>query len=123
MPKITFLPDNITVEYETGKLPYRGEGRPESLLDVALNYGMWLRHACGGICACVTCHVIVQAGDENLSPIEKDEEDHIYRIAEYALHSRLACRAVVRGDAVVEMPQASREPKAAASTHTPRLGG
>lgn len=111
MPKVTFLPDNITVEYAAGELPYRGEGRPEALLDVALNFGrvcgLGLRHACGGICACVTCHVIVQAGDENLSPLEKDEEDRIYRIGDYTLHSRLACRAVVRGDAVVEIPQRS----------------
>ena len=117
MPKVTFLPDNITVEYAAGELAYRGEGRPESLLDVALNFGrvsgsvcgLGLRHACGGICECVTCHVIVRAGDENLSPMEKDEEDRIYRIGDYTLHSRLACCAVVRGDAVVEIPEASRE--------------
>ena len=79
------------------------------MLDVALNYDLGLRHACGGIGACVTCHVIVRAGDENLSPIEKDEEDRIYRIGDYTLHSRLACRAVVRGDTVVVIPEASRE--------------
>ena len=110
MPKITFLPHNTTVEYETGMLPYRGEGRPESVLDVALNYGLDLRHLCAGLCACTTCHVIVRAGDANLSPIEKDEEDRIYRISDYTLHSRLACRAVVRGDAMVLIPEASREP-------------
>ncbi|MBI4443648.1 MAG: 2Fe-2S iron-sulfur cluster binding domain-containing protein [Acidobacteria bacterium] len=107
MPKITFLPDNITIEYAAGGLPYRGEGRSESLLDVALNYDLGLRHACGGICACTTCHVIVRAGDENLSLMEKDEEDLIYRITDYTLHSRLACRAVVRGDVVVHIPQPS----------------
>ncbi|MBI4465545.1 MAG: 2Fe-2S iron-sulfur cluster binding domain-containing protein [Acidobacteria bacterium] len=116
MPKITFLPDNVTIEYEIGGLPYRGEGWAESLLDVALNHGLALRHACGGICACTTCHVIVKAGDEHLSPMEKDEEDRIYRITDYTLHSRLACRAVVGGDVVVFMPDSGREAEAPVPT-------
>ena len=108
MPKITFLPGHHTIEYDSSQLPYAGEGRRGSLLDVALNVGVnegtssdpnhsiELRHACGGICACITCHVIVKDGDEHLSPMEPDEEDRIYRIPDYSLHSRLACRAVVR---------------------------
>ena len=32
-------------------------GKPESLLDVAMNFGIHLDHACGGNCACTTCHV------------------------------------------------------------------
>ena len=62
MPKVTFLPANETFEYETGKLPYKGHGRPESLLDVAMNFGFHLEHACGGSCACTTCHVVAKAG-------------------------------------------------------------
>jgi 2Fe-2S ferredoxin len=100
VPKITFLPGNQTIEYESSQLAYAGEGRRGSLLDVALNkglnHGVALRHACGGICACTTCHVVVKEGAEHLSPMEPDEEDRIYRIPAYGLHSRLACRAVVR---------------------------
>jgi 2Fe-2S ferredoxin len=104
VPKITFLPGNQTIEYESSQLAYAGEGRRGSLLDVALssaalnsgpNNTIDLRHACGGICACITCHVIVKQGAEHLSPMEHDEEDRIYRIPDYSLHSRLACRAVV----------------------------
>lgn len=109
MPKITFLPSDHTVEFTTGNLPYKGEGLRESLLDVALNHGVELRHACGGICACITCHVIVQEGDERLSPMEQDEEDRLYRALHYTLHSRLACRAVVHGDVVVRIPNAGNE--------------
>ncbi len=104
MPKITFLPSGRTVEYDPASMAYQREGRPGSLLDVALNHGVDLRHACGGICACITCHVIVQRGDENLSPMERDEEDRIYRIPNYTLHSRLACRAVAKGDVTVYIP-------------------
>ena len=74
------------------------------MLDVAVAFGIDLRHSCGGICACTTCHVIVKAGDEHLSPMERDEEDRLYRAPNYTLHSRLACRAVPCGDVVVLIP-------------------
>lgn len=109
MPTVHFLPESKSLEFTPGELPYRGEGLRESLLDVALNQGVDLLHVCGGICACVTCHVIVEQGDANLSPMEKDEEDRLYRAPGYTLHSRLACRAIVRGDVTVRIPQAGNE--------------
>lgn len=62
MPKVTFVPANITVEYENGRIPYHEHGKPESLLDIALHFGVPLEHACGGNCACTTCHVVVHQG-------------------------------------------------------------
>ena len=109
MPKVTFLPAGQPVEYEAGRLPYQGEGERESLLDVALHSGVELRHLCGGLCACITCHIIVEQGEEHLSPMEKDEEDRLYRLSNLSLHSRLACRAVVRGDVVVRVPSRGEE--------------
>ncbi len=103
MPKVTFLPANQSVEFEPGSLPYQGEGLCESLLDAALYAGVDMRHLCGGICACITCHVVIEQGDENLSPMEKDEEDRLYRVPNLSVHSRLACRAVVRGDVVARV--------------------
>src|SRR5579864_6044422 len=73
VPKVTFLPAGETFEFETGKMPYKGHGKPESLLDVAMNYGFHLEHACGGSCACTTCHVVVKQGDANLSEMDDDE--------------------------------------------------
>jgi 2Fe-2S ferredoxin len=96
----------VTVEFES--LPYRGHGRPRSILDVALNFGVALEHACGGSCACTTCHVIVHQGEANLSPIEDDEADRLVLAAGLTLHSRLACQAVVNGDVTVEVPTWSR---------------
>ena len=104
MPKITFVPSDQIVEYREGSLPYKGEGLRGALLDVALNCGVELRHACGGICACITCHVIVEDGDERLSPMQTAEEALLYRVPGYTLHSRLACQAVIRGDVVVRIP-------------------
>ena len=108
MPKVTFLPVNVTVEFEPGELPYHDHGKPESLLDVALNYGIDLEHACGGNCACTTCHVIVREGEVNLSEMEDDEADRLELAADLTLHSRLACQSIVRGDVVVEIPAWSR---------------
>ncbi|HEY3738767.1 MAG TPA: 2Fe-2S iron-sulfur cluster-binding protein, partial [Bryobacteraceae bacterium] len=80
MPKVTFL--NIdgkgaskTVEFEHGKLPYDDHGKPESLLDVAMNFNIHLEHACGGSCACTTCHVWIKEGLNNVSEPEEDELD------------------------------------------------
>lgn len=114
MPKLIFLPSNTTVEYEADTLAYQNEGKAESILDIALNYGVDLRHSCEGICACITCHVIVKKDDDCLSPMEKDEEDRLYRTSNLSLHSRLACRAVVlskaaRSEITVEVPDSSTE--------------
>ncbi len=101
MPRVTFLPLNRTVEF--AELPYGEHGRPGSLLDVALNFGIPLQHACGGNCACTTCHVIVREGERNLSPIEELEADRLDLAEGVTLHSRLACQALVLGDVVVEI--------------------
>lgn len=108
MPRVIFLPAGITVEFEPGALPYQGHGKPESLLDIALNFGVPLEHACGGNCACTTCHVVVKSGEEHLSPMEEDEEDRLFSAADLTLHSRLGCQAVVQGDVVVEIPSWNR---------------
>ena len=92
-----------TVEYEPGVTPYREHGLEGSLLDIALNNGIDLQHACGGNCACTTCHVIVKAGEENLTPMEEDEDDRLYMADGLTLHSRLGCQAVVKGDVTVEI--------------------
>ncbi len=108
MPKVTFVNYGKTVEFESGKLPYAEHGKPESVLDVALNFGLHLEHACGGNCACTTCHVVVKDGDNNLSPMEDDEADRLDMAADLTLHSRLGCQAVVTGDVTVEIPAWNR---------------
>ena len=101
---VTFLPEGKTVQFEHGKLPYKDHGKEESLLDVALNNGIRLDHACGGNCACTTCHVIVKSGDSNLSEMEEDEADRLDMAPGLTIRSRLGCMAIVKGDVVVEIP-------------------
>ncbi len=108
MPKVTFLPENVTIDYEPATMPYSEHGFQGSLLDIALNNGVQLEHACGGSCACTTCHVIVRAGDTNLSEMEDEEADRVETAAGLTLHSRLGCQAVVKGDVTVEIPNWNR---------------
>jgi 2Fe-2S ferredoxin len=108
LPKVTFTNLDRTVEFESGNLPYAEHGKPESVLDVALNFGIPLEHACGGSCACTTCHVVVKSGDSNLSEAEDDELDRLDMAAGLTLHSRLGCQAVVKGDVTIEIPSWNR---------------
>ncbi|MBI3696567.1 MAG: 2Fe-2S iron-sulfur cluster binding domain-containing protein [Acidobacteria bacterium] len=102
--KVTFLPEGKTFEFDPETLPYKHHGKPLSLLDVAQNFGFHLEHACGGNCACTTCHVVVKQGEENLSEMEDDEADRLETAPALTLHSRLGCQAIVHGDVVVEIP-------------------
>jgi 2Fe-2S ferredoxin len=111
MPKVTFIIDgeSTTVEFEHGKLPYTHHGKPESFLDVAKNFGVALEHACGGSCACTTCHVIIRRGDEqHLSEMQEDEADRLDTAWGLTDRSRLGCQAVITGDVVCELPMYTR---------------
>ena len=110
MPKVTFIIDGVsqTVEFEHGTLEYSHHGLEESLLDIAKNLDVPLEHACGGSCACTTCHVIVREGAQNLSEMQEDEADRLDTAWDLTPQSRLGCQAVVKGDVVCEMPMYTR---------------
>lgn len=94
MPKVTFLPTNQVCEATDG----------ESILDVAINNDIPLQHACGGFCACTTCHIHVKEGAQNLSALEEDEQERLETTADsVSPNSRLGCQAKVHGDVVVEI--------------------
>jgi 2Fe-2S ferredoxin len=108
--RITFLPEGKTVEFEFGTMPYDNHGKPMSFLDVAENNDVFLDHACGGVCACSTCHIWVKEGAEGLTEAEDDELDRLDMAADQQLNSRLGCQAVITkpGDYVVEIPSWNR---------------
>ncbi|MGA9072121.1 MAG: 2Fe-2S iron-sulfur cluster-binding protein [Terracidiphilus sp.] len=108
--RVTFLPEGRTVEFEFGTLPYERHGEPMSILDVAENHDVFLDHACGGVCACSTCHVLVKSGASGLTEAEDDELDRLDMAADQQLNSRLGCQAVITrpGDYVVEIPEWNR---------------
>jgi len=111
MPKVKFiLRDGTekTVEFETGKLPFCEHGLPESFLDLAMNVGIPLEHACGGSCACTTCHLYIREGEQNLSEPEDKELDRLDTAWDLRTSSRLGCQAVITGDVVAEFPLYTR---------------
>lgn len=107
---ITFLPSNEVVEVDPEGLPCSREGRPGSILDIATGHGIEIDHACGGVCACSTCHVIVREGGESCPPATDDEEDMLDMAPGLTPQSRLGCQAVPDGsrDLVVEIPEWNR---------------
>lgn len=102
--KLTLLPENRTIEFDPATMPFSEHGKKCSILDVCLNYNAHLEHACGGSCACTTCHVIVKSGEEHLTPMDDDEADRLDMAPGLTLHSRLGCQAVMSGDVTVEIP-------------------
>lgn len=110
MPKVTFIKDGqeTTFEFEHGKLEYSHHGLPESFLDLAMSVGFPLEHACGGSCACTTCHVIIRKGMAHLSEMEDNEADRLDTAWDLTTASRLGCQAIIKGDVVAELPMYTR---------------
>src|SRR5215467_3402715 len=107
---ITFLPMNITVEVEPDKIPYGDTGLPGSILDIALANGIDIDHACGGVCACSTCHCIVREGIQACSEMGETEEDELSYAPGLTPNSRLSCQTVPNGrrNLIVEVPNWNR---------------
>ena len=95
-----------TVDVDPGQIPYGATGQPGSVLDIALGAGLDLEHACGGVCACSTCHVIVKEGLDSCNEATDDELDQIDEAPAVTLQSRLACQCVPDGSTniLVEIP-------------------
>src|SRR6202789_977819 len=104
--RVTFEPENKTVEFPFDSLPYDGHGLPMSFLDVAENYNIFLDHACGGVAACTTCHIFLKKGAEGVSEAEHLELHRLVRAPGLHLTSRLGCQCVIEkpGTYVAEIP-------------------
>ena len=108
--RITFMPMNVTVEVDPKDLPYGDHGLPGSILDIAIKHGIELDHACGGVCACSTCHVIFKEGFDACNESSEEEEDQLDDAYGLTPHSRLGCQCIPNGstDIVIEVPQWNR---------------
>ncbi len=100
MPKITFLPDGTSIEVLPGT----------SLLEAAKKAHAQVGYACGGVCACSTCHVYVKQGFDSLSEQQEREEDILDKAFDVRPISRLSCQSrVAEHDVVVEITRESRQ--------------
>jgi ferredoxin, 2Fe-2S len=107
---VTFVKEDKSVdkivEVDPAKFPYGHDGLPGSILDIALGNHIQLDHACGGVVACSTCHVIVHEGSESCNEATDAEYDQLDEAAGVTAKSRLGCQCVPDGtkDMVVEIP-------------------
>ncbi len=79
----------------------------QSILEVALKHDIELHHNCGGVCACSTCHVYINKGEDFLEELSDKEEDFIDRAANPRINSRLGCQCLIlegEGDVEVTVP-------------------
>jgi len=75
-----------------------------SILEVTEDNDIHLNHNCGEVCACSTCHIYVNLGDEYLQEISDKEEDFIDRAINPRIESRLGCQSIILDDdAVIEV--------------------
>ena len=75
----------------------------ESLLELAMEHGINLEHACGGVCACSTCHVYVEDGMKNLAESTEAEEDRVEEAPGLQRNSRLACQCVIEKEGAIRV--------------------
>ena len=83
----------------------------QSLLEIAEDNHIHLNHNCGGVCACSTCHVYIEQGEDELEEISDKEEDFIDRAINPRLNSRLACQCILLEDGAmieVQIPDQSK---------------
>lgn len=99
--RVTFLIEETgerkEFEVNPAELPYGRTGLEGSILDIAEGAGLEIDHACGGVCACATCHVKVREGLETCSKPTEDEEDQIDGARDVDIDSRLSCQCVPNG--------------------------
>jgi 2Fe-2S ferredoxin len=99
--RIRFEPDGVEVEVPVGT----------NIRAAAEQCGAHLGSACGGVCACSTCHVYVKEGLDDLSPMELGEEDRLDGAFDVRPNSRLGCQSQVLKDRlyIVEVSRESRD--------------
>ncbi|MGZ6135431.1 MAG: 2Fe-2S iron-sulfur cluster-binding protein, partial [Myxococcaceae bacterium] len=87
MPRVRFRSpfDDVVIEVPEGT----------SLLEAAEQCGATVGHACGGVCACSTCHVWVKRGLESLSEQEDNEADRLDQAFDVKPTSRLGCQSII----------------------------
>jgi 2Fe-2S ferredoxin len=101
MPKIRFEPDGIEVEVPAGT----------TILEAARQCDAQVGSACGGVCACSTCHVYVKEGFADLPPPSEREEDIMDKAFDVQGTSRLGCQSKLNAERlyVVEITRESRQ--------------
>ena len=90
--KVTFYPDNKSIEAENGK----------TILSAAISAGIYINSSCGGDGVCGRCKVLVKKGEVSTQPTGRlsleERKQGVY----------LACLTTIHSDLEVEIPPESR---------------
>ena len=87
---------------------FKGYGEVEvpvgsSILEAAQKVDAPEGYACGGVCACSTCHVYVLSGAALLSEKEEEEDDILDKAFDVRATSRLGCQSKIEKDGEIEV--------------------
>lgn len=101
-------PEGLTGSTEPRREVMAAKG--QNLLEVALGNGINVEHACGGVCACSTCHIYVEGGADCLSEPTEAEEDRVEEAPGLQRNSRLSCQCEIikEGKITVRVPAWNR---------------
>jgi uncharacterized 2Fe-2S/4Fe-4S cluster protein (DUF4445 family) len=94
--RVTFLPDDVAVQVEQG----------ETLLDAAMQAGVYVDASCGGEGTCGKCRVTIESGN-----VEAERGPHVSE-QEFSEGVRQACQSRVVSDVVVRIPEEMQLDKA-----------
>lgn len=98
LPHPDSCPDGLAIEVNPGKV----------LCDALLSAGVAMEHACDGVCACSSCHVIVREGYASLLPAADEEDDQLDKAWGLTPLSRLSCQVKVgQTPLIIELPRYS----------------
>jgi ferredoxin, 2Fe-2S len=87
MPKITFIEPGraLTVDARKG----------DTLLEIAEEHHIKMGSACGGVCACSSCHAWIREGLDGLPEMSDAEADRLDMAFDVKPCSRLGCQVKV----------------------------
>ena len=106
---------------------FKGYGEVEvvlgtSLLEAAVKGHFPEGSACGGVCACSTCHLYVTSGAALLSGQEDDEADILDKAFDVRAGSRLGCQSKIEREGVVELEISGESVQAYENEHPQERG-
>ena len=111
VPKVRFEPDGIEIEVPVGT----------SILEASNKAHSQVGSACGGVCACSTCHVYVKQGLDGLSEASDREEDILDKAFDVKANSRLGCQSKIESEDATIVVEISRESRQAFLDEHPEI--
>jgi len=107
--KVLFTNDMTECSVSKGQ-SFDHDGDDGSVLQIACEHKVEIDHACGGVGACSTCHIIIDEGAEFCEEATDDELDQLENAPGLQMDSRLACQCIPtgEGDIKVSIPSWNR---------------